>query len=76
MKLVMQQIQVIVQEGEIYQFVAWLPQVEVFRSRWWVTLLHLHENQTLDKLIILTKETEGTICVSYLINLCARKVLL
>jgi len=59
----MQQIQVIVQEGEIYQLVAWLPQVEVFRSTWWAPLLHLHENQTLDKLMILTKETEGTIGV-------------
>jgi len=63
MKLVMQQIQVIVQEGEIYQLVAWLPQVKVFRSTWWVPLLHLHENQTLDMLMILTKETEGTIGV-------------
>jgi len=59
----MQQIQVIVQEGEVYQFVAWLPQVEVFRSRWWVPLLHLHESQTLDMLMILAKEIEGTICV-------------
>lgn len=63
MKLVMQQIQVIVQKGEIYQLVAWLPQVEVFRSMCQVPLLHLHENQTLDMLMILTKETEGIICV-------------
>jgi hypothetical protein len=63
MKLVMQQIQVIVQKGEIYQLVAWLPQVEVFRSTCRVPLFYLHENQTLDMLMILTKETEGTICV-------------
>jgi hypothetical protein len=59
----MQQIQVIVQKGEIYQLVAWLPQVEVFISECRVPLLHLHENQTLDMLMIITKETEGTICV-------------